>query len=166
MAAFKDEISVALVRSLAKELATAWPPFPRRRFVAGVAEALEPLELMARVDHLGHRLAGALPEDFAAAARVLWRALDSASFTGWMTLPCGAYVAGAGIDHPGVALPLLAGLTPRFSSEGPIRPFIDRHPDLTYDHLGGGSTNPTSTSAGWSRRAPAPVCRGPPGSAG
>ena len=135
MAAFKDEISVALVRGLARELATAWPPFPRRRFLAGAAEALEPLELMARVDHLSLRLADALPDDFAAAARVLWRALESPSFTGWMTLPCGAYVARAGIDHPGVALPLLAGLTPRFSSEGPIRPFIERHPELTYDHL-------------------------------
>lgn len=135
MGAFKDEFSVALVRSLATELETAWPSFPRRRFLAGVARALEPLELMTRVDHLSHRLAGVLPDDFGGAAGVLWRALDSPSFTGWMTLPCGTYVALAGMDHPGIALPLLAGLTPRFSSEGPIRPFVEGHPDLTYEHL-------------------------------
>lgn len=33
-----------------------------------------------------------------------------------MTLPCGTYVARAGIDHPALALPLLAGLPPRWSS--------------------------------------------------
>jgi 3-methyladenine DNA glycosylase AlkC len=52
-----------------------------------------------------------------------------------MTLPCGSYVARAGIDRPEVALPLLAELTPRWSSEGPIRPFLQRHPEITYEHL-------------------------------
>jgi 3-methyladenine DNA glycosylase AlkC len=135
MAAFKDEVSPALARRLAAELAAAWPAFPRRRFTSGLAGALEPLELLARFDLLAGRLARALPAEFPAAAEILWRALDSPSFTGWMTLPCGTFVARRGIDHPEAALPLLAGLTPRWSSEGPIRPFIERHPELTYDHL-------------------------------
>jgi 3-methyladenine DNA glycosylase AlkC len=135
MAAFKDEVGPPLARALAAELAMAWPAFPRRRFMAGLAGAIEPLELLARVDVLADRLGGALPDQFPAAAEVMWRALDSPSFTGWMTLPCGMFVARRGIDHPEVALPLLAGLTPRWSSEGPIRPFIERHPKVTYDHL-------------------------------
>jgi 3-methyladenine DNA glycosylase AlkC len=32
-------------------------------------------------------------------------------------------------------LALLARLTPRFSSEGPVRPFIEAHPDITYAYL-------------------------------
>ena len=135
MADFKSAISAGLGRALAGELASAWPAFPVRRFTRGLADALAPLELLARVDLLADRLVGTLPDDFAAAAGVLWGALESPSFTGWMTLPCGTYVARAGIDRPEVALPLLAGLTPRWSSEGPIRPFIDRHPDVTYEHL-------------------------------
>jgi 3-methyladenine DNA glycosylase AlkC len=135
MAEFKDEVGVALARALAAELVAAWPGFPRRRFMSGMAGALGPLELLARVDVLADRLAGALPGEFPAAADVLWRALDSPSFRGWMTLPCGTVVARRGIEHPQVALPLLAGLTPRLSSEGPIRPFVERHPELTYDHL-------------------------------
>ena len=47
----------------------------------------------------------------------------------------GAVVSKRGLDEPSVALPLLAGLTPRWSSEGPIRPFIGRHRSLTYDYL-------------------------------
>ena len=135
MAAVKDEISPALAARLASELTRSWPPFPTRDFARGLDAALEPLALMARVELLTDRLAEALPGDFVTAAKVLWSTLDSPGFTGWMTLPCGNYVARAGIDRPDVALPLLAGLTPRWSSEGPIRPFIERHPSLTYEHL-------------------------------
>lgn len=142
MAAFKDEISVELAGRLAGELTAAWPAFPRRPFTGGLGDALAPLELMARVELLTDRLVETLPDDFDAAAKVLWCALESSAFTGWMTLPCGSYVARAGIDRPEVALPLLAGLTPRWSSEGPIRPFIERHPDLTYEHLRGWVSDP------------------------
>ncbi len=135
MATFKDEIGADLVRRLAAELAAAWPAFPRQRFQRGITRELEPLGLLARVDVVADRLARTLPERFAAAAGVLWRALESPTFTGWMTLPCGTHVARRGIRHPDVALPLLAGLTPRWSSEGPIRPFIERHPEITYEHL-------------------------------
>jgi 3-methyladenine DNA glycosylase AlkC len=76
-----------------------------------------------------------LPAEFPAAAAVLKKATDSPSLTGWMTLPCGHYVAEYGLDQPDVALPLLARLTPRFSSEGPLRPFIERHPEVTFAYL-------------------------------
>jgi 3-methyladenine DNA glycosylase AlkC len=135
MAELRDEFSVALGGRLAGELSAAWSEFPHERFTRGLGEALAPLALMARVELLADRLEDALPKEFDAAARVLWGALESAGFTGWMTLPCGGYVARCGIGHPEVALPLLAGLTPRWSSEASIRPFIQRHPDLTYAHL-------------------------------
>jgi 3-methyladenine DNA glycosylase AlkC len=135
MAAFKHQVGPELAAQLARELAGAWPEFPRRRFTRNLAVELGPLELLARVDLLADRLARSLPARFEDSAPVLWRALDSASFTGWMTLPCGTYVARQGLDDPEIALPLLAGLTPRWSSEAPIRPFIERHPDLTYRHL-------------------------------
>jgi 3-methyladenine DNA glycosylase AlkC len=135
MADLRDEISVALANRLARELTTAWPEFPPRRFTRGLGDALAPLALMARVELLADRLVDALPDDFDTTAKVLWTALESPTFTGWMTLPCGTYVARTGIDRPELALPLLAGLTPRWSSEGPIRPFIERHPEATYDHL-------------------------------
>jgi 3-methyladenine DNA glycosylase AlkC len=135
MAELKHEISVALAGRLAWELTAAWPAFPRRRFLRGLADALAPLGLMARVELLTDRLVEVFPGDFDESAKVLWRALESPALTGWMTLSCGSYVARAGIDRPEVALPLLAGLTPRWSSEGPIRPFLERHPEITYAHL-------------------------------
>lgn len=135
MPALKDQLGPGLARDLAHELRRAWPGFPSARFTRGIAAALDPLELLARADLLAERLAAALPAAFAEGAAVLWRALESPTFTGWMTLPCGTYVARRGLDEPHVSLPLLAGLTPRWSSEGPIRPFIERHPGLTYGYL-------------------------------
>ena len=135
MPLLKHEIGPALVRDLAHELRQAWPDFPSQRMTRGVAAALEPLELLARVDLLAERLASALPLDFGAAAGVLWGALESPAFTGWMTLPCGTFVARSGLGHPEAALPLLAGLSPRWSSEAPIRAFVEHHPETTYRHL-------------------------------
>jgi 3-methyladenine DNA glycosylase AlkC len=137
MGALKHHVDAALGRRLAAELVAAWPAFPRRRFTSGLADALEPLELLARVGELAGRLSRALPGTFPAAAEVLRRCLDSPSFTGWMTVPCSTFVARQGLDDPELALPLLAGLTPRWSSEWAVRPFIVRHPALAYDHLRG-----------------------------
>jgi hypothetical protein len=44
-----------------------------------------------------------------------------------MTLPCGNHVARAGIDQPAVALPLLAGLTPRWLPRGEGAAWAVRH---------------------------------------
>ena len=131
MADFKDEISPQLIGALADELVRAWPEFPAAAFAGAAGEGLEGLELMARVHHVAAVLGRHLPGDFAAAAGVLDAALASPSFTSWMTLPCGFFATEYGSEQPELALPLLARLSPRFSSEGPVRPFIERYPDLT-----------------------------------
>ena len=100
MAALKDEVDAALGRRLAAELAAAWPAFPRRRFTSGLAAALEPLELLARVEVLADRLARTLPAEFPPPPRCSGGGLDSPSFTGWMTVPCGTLRARPGIDDP------------------------------------------------------------------
>jgi len=131
MADFKDEISPALIGALADELVRAWPEFPAAAFAGEAGEGLERLELMARVRRVAAVLGRHMPTDFSAAAGVLDAALASPSFTSWMTLPCGFFATEYGIEQPELALPLLARLSPRFSSEGPVRPFIERYPDLT-----------------------------------
>ena len=135
MADFKDEFSPALVERLGDEIAHAWPAFPREAWRARAGEGLADLRLLERVAHLGRALGELLPPAFPDAARVLHDALASPALDGWMTLPCGWMVAERGIDEPEVALPLLAALTPRFSSEWTVRPFILRHPETAYRHL-------------------------------
>jgi 3-methyladenine DNA glycosylase AlkC len=133
--ALKEQASAALGRDLARELRAAWPAFPAERFRRGLAADLESLELMGRLRTLAKRLERCLPHDFEQASDVLRTALRSATFDGWMTVPCGLFAARAGIDQPDAALPLLAELTPRWSSEFALRPFLERHPAETYAHL-------------------------------
>ena len=135
MTAFKDELSIDMIEQLGSELSRAWDGFPVEKWRALAVSGLDDMELLERVNHLAEVLALCMPEDFPAAAAIVDEALLSDSFTGWMTLPCGKYVADTGIDHPHVALPLLAGLSPRFSSEFPIRFFIEAHPGTTFEYL-------------------------------
>src|SRR5262249_35206105 len=142
MADFKDEISPALVEALAGELGRAWREFPSEAFIADATAGLGRLELLARVAHVAAALGRHLPDSFPVAAATLDAALASPSLDGWMTLPCGYFVAECGIDWPELALPLLARLSPRFSSEGPVRPFIERYPELTLAYLNAWARDP------------------------
>ncbi|MBJ7456839.1 MAG: DNA alkylation repair protein [Thermoleophilia bacterium] len=135
MADFKDEFSPALVDHLGAEIGRAWPGFPREEWRTRALDGLDELRLLERVAHLSRVLGDLLPPSFPDAAAVLHEALRSETLDGWMTLPCGWMVADRGIDEPEVALPLLAALSPRFSSEGTVRPFIRRHPEITYGYL-------------------------------
>jgi 3-methyladenine DNA glycosylase AlkC len=135
MPAFKDEFSTGLIDDLGQELIVAWPDFPLARWRRLAHDGLEQLELMQRVTHLASALRACLPDEFASAAELIARLPDRAEFDGWMMLPVGYYVSDAGLDDPERSLPLLAAITSRFSSEGPIRPFIEHHPEVTFRYL-------------------------------
>ncbi|HMO00384.1 MAG TPA: hypothetical protein PKD59_13305 [Miltoncostaeaceae bacterium] len=141
MGDLKHEISPALVRELARLMAGAWHGFPADRLVRAGA-GLEPLELMARNAHVAAALGACMPADFAEAADVMRRALAAPELDGWIALPCVTWVPEAGIDDPATALPLLAALTPRFSAEWAVRPFLVRHPEITWAHLDRWSRDP------------------------
>ncbi|MGE0025860.1 MAG: DNA alkylation repair protein [Thermoleophilia bacterium] len=134
MGDLKHEISPALVRDLARLMAGAWHGFPAAR-LADAAGGLEPLELMARNAHVAAALGACMPADFTEAADVMLRALAAPELDGWIALPCVTWAGAAGIDDPATALPLLAALTPRFSAEWAVRPFLLRHPEATWAHL-------------------------------
>jgi len=161
MADFKDEISPEAVARLG---ALVVPDAPA--FVAEAIAGLERLELLDRVRHVARVLARHLPQDFPAAAAAIDAALASPELDGWITLPVGQLVADRGLDHPEIALPLLARLTPRWSSEGPIRPFIERHPAYTLRTLTEWTAHPDEhvrrlVSEGTRPRLPwAPLLRG------
>jgi 3-methyladenine DNA glycosylase AlkC len=173
VAELRDEISPSLVRALGGLIAGAWPAFPAARFARRASEGLGPLALMARVDHVAAALGDAMPDVFPDAAAVLHRALDSPELDGWIALPCTAWVARAGIDDPETALPLLAALTPRFSSEWAIRPFIRRHPEATWARLRAWTDDPdehvrrlvsegTRPRLPWASRLPQPAAGASP----
>jgi 3-methyladenine DNA glycosylase AlkC len=113
----------------------AWPEFPAEVFTAEATSGLSELEMKGRVVHVADALAKALPEDFTESAGVLSRALERPGFDGWIVYPVNDFVARYGIDSPEVALPLMAGLTSRWSCEFAIRPFIEEHPEPTFEYF-------------------------------
>jgi 3-methyladenine DNA glycosylase AlkC len=132
MAALKDVYSPALVADLADELSRAWPAMDVDAFTADACEGLAGLELKGRMLHVGAALDRHLPADLADLERVIRGALDSPTFDAWMTVPVTFLVADRGIDAPETAMPPLAALTGRFSSEWAVRPFIERHPEAAF----------------------------------
>lgn len=140
-AQLKDSINTKSVARIASALSNIEPSFPAKTFKRLASENLLTLELKDRVYHIIAALHETLPKDFRKTTRLLtqlkkyWQndtTNDRYDFTAWAITD---YVGVHGIDHPKLALPLLQLLTPMFSAEFAIRPFIERHPELSWVHL-------------------------------
>jgi 3-methyladenine DNA glycosylase AlkC len=130
----KNLLNETVARHLGARLQAAWPPFDRRRFERLSLDGLAALELKARAMHLTAALEATLPDDFEAAAGALEGAI-AGGLAGWALWPVGEYVARHGQAMPERSLQVLHALTPAFTSEWAIRPFIVRHPELTFATL-------------------------------
>ncbi|MDF1489036.1 DNA alkylation repair protein [Tessaracoccus caeni] len=135
MADFKDELSPELVARIGGDLAAASSAFDRAAFERLACAGLGELELMARVDWIARALATTMPPSAERADRLIRAALDNGGLHGWASMPVNAYVSSTLLDRPDVALPLLAALTPRYTAEFAIRPFIETHYETTMEHL-------------------------------
>lgn len=136
MAPFKEQIDRGAVTRLADALGGAGAGFARDRFIHAATEGLAPLELKARVAHVARALAAHLPQDFPSAARAVEAAVTAgAPWRGFDLWPVQHWAMVQGIDHPEAALPLVARVTPHFSGEFALRPFIDRDPPRVLDTL-------------------------------
>lgn len=136
MAAFKDQLSPAVVERLGSEIGAAWDGFDTATFTDLATDGLEGRELKARVELIAQALGATMPDKPVDADRVVRSALDAGGLEGWSSLPVNSYVASSMIGQPTIGLPLLAALTPRFSAEFAIRFFIDAQPDVTMAQLG------------------------------
>ena len=138
----KDGLGEQAVQKICTALLAAGTSFPKDAFQRDAMSVLETLELKDRVRHLITVMGRHLPSSFPEAAEILGRVREhwqpsepddkSVYFAAWPVID---YVAEFGLNHPQIALPLLRYLTPLFSAEFAIRPFIEVHPDETYTQL-------------------------------
>jgi 3-methyladenine DNA glycosylase AlkC len=138
----KNGLARPAIDRIVKAMLKVCPEFNSKRFIQTAMQGIDSLELKERVTHLIQALARALPDSFPDAARILsrvppiWDPGDAedpiAGFAAW---PITDYVATHGLNHPKTALRTLKKLTSMFSAEFAIRPFLLKHPDLTYDTL-------------------------------
>jgi len=154
---FKNLINGETVRQARRHLSRAWPGFDGARFERLESAGLETLELKARVLHLSAALEATLPTPFADAATVIEASLASMQaavgddpprpaddgLASWIVWALGDYVARCGLADPRRALATLHALTQRSTAEFAIRPFIERHPDLSFATLAAWTRDPS-----------------------
>lgn len=138
----KDGLGERAVLRMTHGLLDAGADFCEESFIQDAMEGLETLELKQRVHHLIEVMAKHLPDDFQTTAAILGRIRQNwdngnpddnlRSFAAW---PIVDYVSIYGIQDPKTALPLLRYLTPMFSAEFAVRPFLNQHPDTTYHEM-------------------------------
>lgn len=164
----KNLLHPALVDGMADHIARNDGSFDRCRFVALASDNMDRLELMQRSQQIRSALEATLPRAFAAAAATLGASLPQdgkPGLTGWMLLPVSQYIAARGLADFDLSLDLLQRLTPHFTAEFGIRPFIDldqdralatilpwtRHPDQHVRRLASEGTRPRLP---WAMRLP------------
>ena len=138
-AALKDQLAEDALQTIAQVLQQVYPSFAGQLFVAQAVQGLEPLELKQRVNYIIAVLAKHLPQDYEQTVAILalvpscWpKDAKSYYFAAW---PLIDYVAVYGLAHPHLSLPLLAKLTPLFTAEFAIRPFLQHHFEVTFAYM-------------------------------
>jgi len=134
---FKNAFNPTSIAALGQLLARADPRIDVEAFVAEGCEGLTDLELKDRVRHLATVVSHHVVPDFPRAVSALLAALpprtpadgsDPIDFVLW---PLCHWVQTCGLDHFEASMEALEALTPRFSAEFAIRPFLDREPERT-----------------------------------
>lgn len=123
----KNLLHPDLVRSMAGHIAAQSAAFDRDLFVDRAIKEMDKLELMQRALQIRDALSETLPADFEQATGLLSASLPQAGrtgITGWALLPVSQFVAQKGLGHFDLSLELLKKLTPHFTAEFGIRPFI------------------------------------------
>lgn len=134
----KDGLDKSAIKRIARALQELVPDFEQVNFIKEALKGLDKLELKQRVDHVISVMSNYLPSDFKESAKILsalpmhWdRGDKNDPFRGFAAWPVIDYVGVYGTDHPKLGLNVLKKLTPLFSAEFAIRPFVDRHQDKT-----------------------------------
>jgi 3-methyladenine DNA glycosylase AlkC len=136
MEPFKEMLNLGAVGSIADAVERVYPAFNKRSFVRNVKTALEPLELKARVQFLTARLVESLPESPAKAFPILVAAVEkNDSLEGFSVWPFTEVVALRGLKHFELSMRTLERLTPHFSAEFAIRPFLKMHREATLGRM-------------------------------
>lgn len=138
----KDFFDEDKVSQIGSDLVAVHPSFDKVGFIDQVMKGLTKLSLTERAWEITEAMWHFLPDDYEEVARIFMKtfALELRSeraegMKGFYYMPFGNYVAKYGIDHFNVSMGLLREITIRFTSEFPIRPFLEKYPKRTLDVL-------------------------------
>jgi len=147
MEPFKNKLSGEVARAVAEAVERSWGGFDGARFLRGIDDELEPLELKERMLVMADRLEAGLPVKPGAAFRVLRGALkrgenDALGLEGFSVWPLGEVVSRQGLRDFPAAMKALREITIRFTSEFAIRRFLREQMDETLEQMARWASDP------------------------
>jgi 3-methyladenine DNA glycosylase AlkC len=146
----KRFFNAGVVDRIAAMIAAVHPRFPARAFREDACRGLQRLELLDRGRHIARALHKHLPPRYEDAIAVLVRSLgkelngtDGFGMAPFLYLPHVDFVEMYGADHFEPSMRAQHALTRRFSAEGSIRVFLERHPARTLARLRAWAKDPS-----------------------
>lgn len=135
----KDALNGPAVERISQGIAAVYPAFDAASFQRLALTGIEDLELKARVQHLIAALHQHLPKKYSETAEIfkklpaVWPRGDANdALRGFAAWPIIDYVAVHGLATPVLSLQVLEKLTPLFSAEFAIRPFLLSHQEQCF----------------------------------
>lgn len=132
--AFKHMLDRAFLNRLAIAIKAVSPSFESKKLLA-VEASLKPLEMKPRVQLVRDELRNLLPDDYPKALKILMASLDKSEFRSFDLWCYSEFIQTYGLDHLDLSLKAMKQLTPLFTSEFAIRPYIRLHYKKTLDFL-------------------------------
>lgn len=140
MEPFKNEFTYQKVQQVAKCLANVYPKFSCEKFNEQLEAALIPLEMKQRMRLIADRIEAGLPHHPPEMFHILLKLLptgedETNGLRGFLVWPLTEIVARRGLMHFKEAMTALREMTPYFTCEFAIRPFLHREPAQTLAQL-------------------------------
>ncbi|RYZ48305.1 MAG: DNA alkylation repair protein, partial [Proteobacteria bacterium] len=132
--AFKHWFGKELLRRIAQSLTKVHPDFDGKAFLA-LMPTLEKLEMKPRVLIIRDELKRQLPESYPKALKILLAGVEKGKIHGFDLWPFTEFVQTYGLENRKISLDALKYLTPLFTAEFAIRPFLRLHPEETLSYL-------------------------------
>jgi 3-methyladenine DNA glycosylase AlkC len=153
--AFKHSISKSLLERISESLGKSFPRFNKKQFMK-VAPQLSSLELKQRVHLIRDELQKQLPDHFPQALEALLASVELGNLRGFDLWPYTEFVQTFGLDHAKISLDGLKKLTPLFTSEFAVRPFLKKHQKSTLAYLLKATTSKDSHVRRWASEGSRP----------
>jgi len=138
----KDFFNEGKVSHIGRDLLVAYPRFDLEGFIGMVMNDLDELSLSERAWSITEAMRYFLPKYYEEVAEIFKKTFGPElhsdrmeGMDGFYYMPFGNYVAKYGLDHFEISMDLLRDITIRFTSEFPIRPFLEKYPERTLSVL-------------------------------
>jgi len=132
--AFKHWFNEALVTRISNSLKKAYPPFNAKNFLK-VVPKLAALEMKPRVHFIRDAMFAELPKDYLSSLSILLKSAELGNLKGFELWPYTEFIQHHGLKHVDESLEALYILTPKFTAEFAVRPFLIEHPKKTFARL-------------------------------